>query len=49
MQEFSSASICGNLDRHADEKKEVQELGKRKLKAEGELKALKADLSIKQT
>ena len=49
MQECSSASICGNLDRHADEKKEVQELGKRKLKAEGGLKALKADLSIKQT
>ena len=49
MQECPSASVCGNLDRHADEKKEVQEVGKRKLKAEGELKALKGDLSIKQT
>ena len=49
MPECSSASICGQLDRHGNEKKEVQELGKRKLKAEGELKALKADLSVKQT
>ena len=49
MPECSSASICGQLDRHGNEKKEVQELGKRKLKAEVELKALKADLSVKQT
>ena len=46
MQECPSASVCGNLDRHADEKKEVQELGKRKLRAEGELKALKGELSF---
>lgn len=49
MPECTSASICGQIERHSGEKKELQEIAKRKLKAEGELKVLKSDLSIKTT
>ncbi|MCG8046962.1 MAG: hypothetical protein N0E59_23025 [Candidatus Thiodiazotropha taylori] len=49
MPNCESAAVCGQLDKHPAEKKELQELGKRKQKAEVELKALRSELSVKET
>ena len=49
MPSCESAAMCGQLEKHPTEKKELQELGKKKQKVEGELKSLKSELSIKET
>ena len=49
MPNCETAAVCGQLDKHPAEKKELQDLGKRKLKAEGELKALRSELAVKET
>ncbi|XP_045207107.1 uncharacterized protein LOC123559398 [Mercenaria mercenaria] len=48
MDECTTARNCGNIDRHAAEKRELTELGKQKQKLEGELNALKSELQIKE-
>lgn len=49
MPTCESAAVCGQLDKHPAEKKELQDLGKRKQKAEGELKAMRSELAVKET
>ena len=49
MPNCESAAVCGQLDKHPTEKKALQELGKKKQKAEGELKALRSEPSVKET
>ena len=48
MQPCESAAMCGIVDRHHDEKKHLQELGKKKQRLEGELKAITSELKIKE-
>ncbi|XP_053403747.1 uncharacterized protein LOC123524212 [Mercenaria mercenaria] len=48
MDECISSSVCGLIERHPAEKKEVQELSKKKQKIEGELKTLKCELKMKE-
>lgn len=49
MDECTSARNCGNIDRHAAEKRELTDIGKQKQKLEGELNALKSELHIKES
>ena len=48
MQPCESAGMCGIVDRHPDEKKQLSELGKKKQKLDGEIKAITSDLKIKE-
>lgn len=48
MPVCETAAVCGQLEKHPTEKRELQELGKKKQKAEGELKALKSELLAKE-
>lgn len=48
MQACQSSAMCGIVDRHPSEKKELQELAKKKQKLEGELKAIASEISIKE-
>ena len=46
-EKFDRALICGEIDKHPSEKKELSEIGKKKQAAEIELKTLKTELEIK--
>ena len=48
MEECTSATICGQVDRHPSEKKELQELAKTKNKLEGEVKAIISEVNVKE-
>ena len=48
MDACASASICGVIEKHASEKKELSDLCKKKQKIESEVKALKNDLAVKK-
>lgn len=48
MEECESASVCGQIERHPAQKKELQELAKKKQKVEGELKAYQSELKVKE-
>lgn len=48
MSVCESAAICGILDKHPNEKKELLELSKLKAKAECELKTLSNELAVKK-
>ena len=48
MAKCESASQCGLVDKHPDEKKELLEIGKKKQKLESELKSLSFDIQNKE-
>ena len=48
MEACQSAAVCGLIDRHPAQKKELQELAKKKQRIEGELKAFTSELKVKE-
>lgn len=47
LEQCESAQICGEIDKHSNEKKELTDLAKKKQQAENELKMLKTELDVK--